>query len=1066
VAAVVLNVTVTQPTAAGYITVFPDGSNRPTASNINFSPNETVPNLVIAPVGSDGEVDFYNGSSGTVQLIADVSGWYATGSPVSVGGLTPMNPVRLMDTRSNVGSPGPVASTGTAVLQVDGQAGIPAFGVTAVVLNVTVTQPATAGFISVYPDGSTRPATSNINFSAGETVPNLVIAPVGSDGKVDFYNGSSGTVQLIADVSGWFAGGNPVSVGGLTMLAPIRLMDTRSGLGATGPVQGVQAAPGNTVSLQVDGEGGVPASGVGAVILNVTVTQPTAAGFITVYPDDRAFPQTSSLNFSVGETVPNLVIAPVSSDGTVNFYNGSSGTVQLLADVSGWTRTTSPAWTTSTVPWPTPGPVISELKAVSCPSPGTCVAVGGTGVQSDASGLFSSLVETQSGQTWIPATLPAPSGVDDAELNAVSCPALGTCVAVGDWGTVETLANGTWKSTIIPTPSGSQDVMLNGVSCTSAGHCVAVGDYRTSTNVSVLMVEMLTGGVWSTSAVSAPSGATNGTLGGVSCPAAKNCVAMGAYSDSLGARLSFALELGSQGWVLSTLPLPNDGVANAQTLENASAVSCAATGQCIAVGSYSSGQQGLPLVVKLASGKWTATLLSDPTVFDTGVLNSVSCAARGSCVALGSSYQGNDPEALLGATLSGGTWSESEVPEPSGYVTSYGAFTGLTCPTIGSCVAVGGASNGLDFDRLLVDNLSGTTWTPTLLDGLPGPADAQMAGLSCPLTDRCFAVGDYVDASGTEYPLIESQSNGTIDSTGLPLPSGATSAQLSSVSCTDVSDCVAVGTYNYGFTGQNGPLAEILSSGSWQGVELPNPPSATAGAMQSVSCVQASSCVAVGGTVAETLSSGTWSAASVPLPTGSSSGSLGSLACLSSSDCEAVGGYQTSTGLSFPLAESLSGGEWSLSALPTTSTEGQLNAISCAALESCTAVGSYTSPTSPDAFAILQLSGGVWSTTDVTSFIQGNQPSVPSPALTAVSCPSSGTCVAVGVVDKDSAVAVSLDSGSWSESEFSTGSDNQTEPTLNALSCRDASHCLAVGTTATFHNYPGLPLLATLAPAT
>jgi hypothetical protein len=102
----------------------------------------------------------------------------------------------------------------------------------------------------------------------------------------------------------------------------------------------------------------------------------------------------------------------------------------------------------------------------------------------------------------------------------------------------------------------------------------------------------------------------------------------------------------------------------------------------------------------------------------------------------------------------------------------------------------------------------------------------------------------------------------------------------------------------------------------------------------------------------------------------------------------------------------------------------------------------------------------------VTSFIQGNQPSVPSPALTAVSCPSSGTCVAVGVVDKDSAVAVSLDSGSWSESEFSTGSDNQTEPTLNALSCRDASHCLAVGTTATFHNYPGLPLLATLAPAT
>ena len=332
VAAVVLNVTVTQPVDAGYLTVYPDGGSRPTASNLNFSAGETVPNLVIAPVGADGKVDFFNGSSGTVQVLADVSGWFASGT-AGAGGLTPLSPSRILDTRSDIGATGPVASGGTVSLQVDGAGGIPASGVAAVVLNVTVTQPVDAGYLTVYPDGGSRPTASNLNFSAGETVPNLVIAPVGADGKVDFFNGSSGTVQVLADVSGWFASGT-AGAGGLTPLSPSRILDTRSDIGATGPV-----ASGGTVSLQVDGAGGIPASGVAAVVLNVTVTQPVDAGYLTVYPDGGSRPTASNLNFSAGETVPNLVIAPVGADGKVDFFNGSSGTVQVLADVSGWFST-------------------------------------------------------------------------------------------------------------------------------------------------------------------------------------------------------------------------------------------------------------------------------------------------------------------------------------------------------------------------------------------------------------------------------------------------------------------------------------------------------------------------------------------------------------------------------------------------------------------------------------------------------------------------------------------------------------------------------------------------------
>ena len=209
---------------------------------------------------------------------------------------------------------------------------MPTTGVAAVVLNVTVSQPAAAGFVTVYPDNSVRRLSSNVNFSAGGTVPNLVVAPVGSDGKVDLLNGSEGTIQLIADVSGYFTGVSSPTVGAFNSLMPGRVLDTRNGTGAA------QAAvsPGNTVKLTVDGQGGLPATGLRAVVLNVTVTQAASSGYVTAFADGTSRPVASNLNFVAGETVPNLVIAPVGTDGKVDLYNGSTGSVELIADVSGF----------------------------------------------------------------------------------------------------------------------------------------------------------------------------------------------------------------------------------------------------------------------------------------------------------------------------------------------------------------------------------------------------------------------------------------------------------------------------------------------------------------------------------------------------------------------------------------------------------------------------------------------------------------------------------------------------------------------------------------------------------
>jgi len=100
-----------------------------------------------------------------------------------------------------------VPSTGTVSVQVTGQGGVPDSGVSAVAVNVTVADPAAAGYVTVWPSGSPPPASSNLNFQAGQNIPNLVIVPVGADGKIQLSNGSPGTVQLIADVAGYILGG-------------------------------------------------------------------------------------------------------------------------------------------------------------------------------------------------------------------------------------------------------------------------------------------------------------------------------------------------------------------------------------------------------------------------------------------------------------------------------------------------------------------------------------------------------------------------------------------------------------------------------------------------------------------------------------------------------------------------------------------------------------------------------------------------------------------------------------------------------------------------------------------
>jgi hypothetical protein len=298
----------------------------------------------------------------------DTCQYQAGGPPTAVGTLHPLAPARILDTRAGIGRaagavrPGDGRSTSasTAVraaeaanhdVVVVGRGGVPSTGVSAVLLNVTAVEPTDPGFLTIYPklpQGVTNPTnfdelwddqssylpgyprSSNMNFRAGEIVPNLVLAPVGAGGKVRLDN-FAGTVDVVADVVGWFDSGNRAG-DGFVGVTPSRLLDTRDGTGGIGG----RFASGDRRDLAVAGRGGVPADAT-AVAVNVTAVDPGSNGFVTVWPTGGPMPVASSLNTAPGRTRPNLVVAKLGVGGAISLYDYAdfAGT-DLVVDVVGY----------------------------------------------------------------------------------------------------------------------------------------------------------------------------------------------------------------------------------------------------------------------------------------------------------------------------------------------------------------------------------------------------------------------------------------------------------------------------------------------------------------------------------------------------------------------------------------------------------------------------------------------------------------------------------------------------------------------------------------------------------
>ena len=422
---------------------------------------------------------------------------------------------------------------------------------------------------------------------------------------------------------------------------------------------------------------------------------------------------------------------------------GGQGTVVAKAVVSGNTATGS--WNPATL---ASGTRVTALVFDQL------YGAAGLPYASSASAALGTLANT-----WTPVFLPSPPGQTESYLlNGVSCPALATCVAAGYYGPqgavrnlTDTLSDGTWTpAEPSPPPLGLADPnpALDAVSCPVTGSCVAAGLYDDQNSISHGLIETLSGGTWTPAEPPAPAdAATDADAGlyGVACPVPGTCVAVGGYNDQNGIGQAMTETLANGVWIPAEAPLPGPA----------------------------------------------------PTPADSAALVSVSCPAPGSCVAVGYYGQEGDFGALI-ETLSGGTWTPAMAPLPPGQANLGAELNGISCPAVGTCVAVG-TYNVRDYgEHALIETLSGGTWTPATAPLPAGTTEASLLAVACPTPNTCTATGETGLVSGNSHALIEMLSRSTWTAVKPPLPAGATvaaQARLSAVACPTADTCIATGFY-------------------------------------------------------------------------------------------------------------------------------------------------------------------------------------------------------------------------------------------------------------------------------
>jgi hypothetical protein len=511
--------------------------------------------------------------------------------------------------------------------------------------------------------------------------------------------------------------------------------------------------------------------------------------------------------------------------GLANGGGPTGGTAGWLAE-----RWDGTAWTVQPTSG-TPDAMMANLTSVSCATSTACRAVGYYLPTSGPAPILT-IAAHWNGTTWSTKTTPNPPDTLNAWLLGVSCTATTHCLAVGDWapikpGTIRGAARRTlaerwttaWAIEPSPNPLGTVEAGLNDVSCPATGTCHAVGYYADHDGYHRPQAQTWNGQAWTHQPVPTPTGSPNAALQAVSCPSPNSCVAVG-HSEHDGRQTAFGAHWDGTRWSTQSLPRPA-GATDVQLLD----VACPTPTACVAVGRWSTnGSNPTALIQRWDGSRWDIDPAAIPAAWYASWLTGVACPTTGVCVAVGGGHNSNDNNAFALLRADAG-WAFDAIPT-SLYRP---VLTAISCPSPSDCTAVGSHSPGTGHSTGLTARWDGSQWAAQPIPKADREHDHQLAAVAC-TTAACTAVGQYSDAAGTTHSLVAASPDRTSWSTTFaPTDTVPRRDWLTAVSC--ASACIAVGRNNgANYALVTAPLATSAAAApATTPAPQPAPPATTAG---------------------------------------------------------------------------------------------------------------------------------------------------------------------------------------------------------------------------------------------
>ncbi len=318
-----LNVTAIPPAPLGYLTVWPAGQTRPVVSTLNALTGTIVANAALVGAGANGKVAVY--PSNNTNLVLDIDGYYAPAASAPGGlSLYPLEPCRILDTRLGNGE-----FSGTILVNaVQSPCSIPGTA-RSLVLNATVLPQQALGFLTLWPNGQSRPLASTLNAVDGAVTSNMAVTPT-SNGFVNAY--ASNPTQLLLDVSSYFAipgglsGNYTFSINGFNSAGPVLLAGSFVADGSGNISSGV---------LDLNSAGGAPHANVS--FKGTYSLQPNGLGTMSITPTLNK-PMTFSIAVSAAgdgrlilNNESNSYLPSTWGTGTIRLQNPSAFSLQQIA---------------------------------------------------------------------------------------------------------------------------------------------------------------------------------------------------------------------------------------------------------------------------------------------------------------------------------------------------------------------------------------------------------------------------------------------------------------------------------------------------------------------------------------------------------------------------------------------------------------------------------------------------------------------------------------------------------------------------------------------------------------